>query len=54
VTIDEDRRNTMGEAEIFASCLISKSSLLGKWIDILKETTTGKLSEKGFFTHVRQ
>jgi hypothetical protein len=29
----------MGEAETFAACLIPKSSLSGKWIDILKQMT---------------
>jgi hypothetical protein len=47
VTIEEDRRNTMGEAEIFAACLIPKSSLSSKWIDMLKQMTKVKLFEKG-------
>ena len=48
VTTEEDRRNTMGEAEIFAVCLIPKSSLSGKWIDISKQTT--KIKFEGCLT----
>lgn len=49
MTIEEDSRNTLGEVEIFAAFLIPKSSLSGKWIDLLKQTTKGKLFENGSF-----
>jgi hypothetical protein len=43
VTIEGDRRNTVGEVEIFAICLISKSSLSG----LLQQKAKGKVFENG-------
>jgi len=36
----------MGEAEVFATFLIPKSTLSGKWIHLLKQTTKVTLFEK--------
>jgi hypothetical protein len=46
VTIKEDRKNAMGEAEVFAACFIPKSTLSVKWIHLLKQTTNVTLFEK--------